>query len=358
MSEPAESKLQEFQNQLVKKLLELFDVVIADRRSYYQKNPHKIPSRQEVGQLIKAYSYKNAAITAGLNLIPGPWGLLAIVPEIVLIIRNQLSMIYDIAAAYEQDKVMNRELLAGILASSLGVGTLGLITIRGGTVFVKRASLRIFQQIIAILGGKITQRLIKQQISKFLPVVGAISMAVWSKYTTTSIGKKATEILRKKIEFSDEEVTQAEAKADDVVEVVIDIDPTIDSELDQVNPDIDSNAAQPLDLLKIKAVINLMKTGDQITQQDLDYVDSIIHAAAFDTETQYYLNGLLQTSNKIDLDYSLFSNNPNHSLEILQSMIQFVKQRDSIHITQKMYIKQVGKLLEFSDEDVVELLNA
>lgn len=358
MSEPKDDGLQEAQSQLSSKMFDLFDSVINDRRSYYQKNPHKIPSKSEIKTLIAAYSYKNAAITGALNLIPGPWGLLAIIPELILVIRNQLKLIYDIAAAHGQDEIMNRELLAGIFMSSLGLGTMGLLTIHGGTVLVKRSSLRIFQQIVASLGGRVTQKLLKQQIGRFLPGVGAVIMAVWSKYTTSSVGKKATEILRKKIEFSDEEVTQAEASADDVVEVVIEIDPIIDPELDPANLDVDSNATQPLDLLKIKAVINLMKTGDQITQQDLDYVDSIIRTAAIDTETQHYLNELLQTSNKIDLDYSLFSSNPNHSLEILQSMIQFVKQRESIHITQKMYIKQVGKLLEFSDEDVAELLNA
>ncbi|MGB9739315.1 hypothetical protein [Chloroflexus sp.] len=68
------------------------------------------------------------AISGGLGLIPGSFGLLAVVPEIGLIIRNQVAMLYDIGMAYGKDNVITVELLLGIFGSALGAGGISLLT--------------------------------------------------------------------------------------------------------------------------------------------------------------------------------------------------------------------------------------
>lgn len=67
--------------------------VVSGREEYYSKNPLPIPSIGDVKGLISSYSYKNAAISGGAGLIPGPWGMAAAVPEIITIVRNQMAMV-------------------------------------------------------------------------------------------------------------------------------------------------------------------------------------------------------------------------------------------------------------------------
>ena len=49
---------------------------------------------------------------------------------------------------------------------------------------------------------------LKSAISKWLPVVGAAAMAVWSNYLTRQVGKKAIEIFEKEIVLSEEVVEE------------------------------------------------------------------------------------------------------------------------------------------------------
>lgn len=109
------------QNKLAEKMMGLFDFVVSDRSGHYAKHPDKIPDKKSVPSIINAYSMTNAAISGGVNLVPGPWGLVAIIPEITYVIRNQLAMIYDVGMAYGKSTVLNKELLAGVLFNRNGV---------------------------------------------------------------------------------------------------------------------------------------------------------------------------------------------------------------------------------------------
>lgn len=89
-----------FQAQLSEKLMGLFHTVVEERQNYYQKNATAIPDPSDIRNLIAKYSNQSALISGGLSLVPGPWGMLAAVPEIALILRCQLMLIYDIGMAH------------------------------------------------------------------------------------------------------------------------------------------------------------------------------------------------------------------------------------------------------------------
>lgn len=191
------------QDEVSEKLQGTFDSVIQSKNKHYQENPQDIPGEQMIDYLIKSVSLKNAAISGAASLIPGPWGMLAVVPELVLVIKNQIELIYDIGAAYGKRDVMTKELVLGIFISTMGSSAGSLFVLHGGKYFVKRASLQVFQRLIAILGGRVTQQAIKSAISKWLPGIGAAAMAAWTNYLTRQIGKKAKEILQHDIVLDD-----------------------------------------------------------------------------------------------------------------------------------------------------------
>uniref|UniRef100_A0A832EJJ7 EcsC protein family protein n=1 Tax=Desulfacinum infernum TaxID=35837 RepID=A0A832EJJ7_9BACT len=164
------------QSKLSENMMSVFDFVLSDRSEYFAKNPEKIPDKEDVQSIINSYSQKNAAISCSVGLVPGPLGMIATIPEIFTLIRNQIAMIYDVGMAYGKSKVLNKELISGILISSMGVGAGSLLIMHGNKILVKRVSLRVFQKIIGMLAGRITQQALKSSISKWLPGVGAAAM--------------------------------------------------------------------------------------------------------------------------------------------------------------------------------------
>jgi uncharacterized tellurite resistance protein B-like protein len=71
-----------------------------------------------------------------------PLGMAAVIPEFVLIVRNQLKMIYDIGILPGQsESLLTKEVLIGVMISASGTASAGILTIHGGKVLVKRTSL-------------------------------------------------------------------------------------------------------------------------------------------------------------------------------------------------------------------------
>lgn len=177
-----------------------FDYVIENRSDYYRENPSNLPQLNSVSGLISSYTRNNAAISGGASLIPGPWGMAAVIPELTLVIRNQIQMVYDIGVANGKQAQLTKELLIGIFLTAMGSSAGSLLTIHGGKILVRRASLQVIQKIIAMLGGRVTQQVIKSTVSKWLPFVGAAAMATWTGYMTKNIGEKANELFKLEIE--------------------------------------------------------------------------------------------------------------------------------------------------------------
>ena len=113
---------------------------------------------------------------------------------------HQIQMVYDIGVANGKQAQITKELLIGIFITAAGSSAGSMITIQGGKILVRRASLRVIQKLVAMLGGRITQQAAKSAISKWVPIIGAGAMATWTGYMTNNIGKKADELFKLDIE--------------------------------------------------------------------------------------------------------------------------------------------------------------
>lgn len=188
------------QQKITDALHSAFDHVIDNRSSYFENNPGKVPTQGSTKSIIQSYTRNNSIISGGSSLIPGPWGMAAVVPELILVIRNQIQMVYDIGVANGKQAQITKELLIGIFITAAGSSAGSMITIQGGKILVRRASLRVIQKLVAMLGGRITQQAAKSAISKWVPIIGAGAMATWTGYMTNNIGKKADELFKLDIE--------------------------------------------------------------------------------------------------------------------------------------------------------------
>jgi uncharacterized tellurite resistance protein B-like protein/uncharacterized protein (DUF697 family) len=331
------------QSKLAEKMMGVFELVVSDRSGHFAKHPDQIPDKKSVPSIINSYSVTNAAISGGASLVPGPWGMVAVIPEIAAVIRNQLAMIYDVGMAYGKSKVLNKELLAGVLLTAMGSSAGSLLVMQGSKVFVKRVSLRVFQKIIVILAGRVTQQALKSAISKWLPVVGAAAMAVWSNYLTRQVGKKAVEIFEKEIVLSEEVIEEMPLETESLSVPTASI----------------SRASTPgmsPDLPKVQTLVNLMKVDGTTKAEEREYVQTIIGNADLTESERADLTQAMEKSGKFAVDYAAFASSPDDAIGLLVDMVTLAKRDGTFHITEKMFVKQVGKLLGFSDNDIDETM--
>ncbi|WP_122863440.1 TerB family tellurite resistance protein [Campylobacter showae] len=318
--------------------------VVSSREEHYSKNP--LPSVGDVKGLISSYGYKNAAISGGAGLIPGPWGMAAAVPEIIAIVRNQMAMVADIAKAH--GKTASNELILDILFGASGNVATGLVVVHGQKILVKRAGARVIQKIVAMLGGKITQQLAKSMVAKWLPVAGAAAMATWSKISTDKIGKKADFIFSKQIEYEtatdelaqiDDGVTQMQLAAEDLKSAYQDL-------------------AQSANIVKtkIQILINLMKIDGKIEDSEMAHLQDFIESAPLSNQDQMQLIEQLGSKEKVIVDYSVFKENFDESLALVIDMIALANVDGNFHVTERMFIKNVAKTIGFDENDLNELL--
>ncbi len=332
MSEAAGNS-RKLQTQLAETTMGLLDSVAAERSKYYQEHEDKVPTEQDVQAIVSRYATANMTISGGIGLISGPWGMAAAVPEIALVLRKQIAMIYDLGMAYGKGHVLSRELLAGVMLSALGAGGGTLLTMHAGKILVKRASLRVMQRAVALMAGKVTQQLIKSMVGKWLPVVGAAAMAAWSRYTTHRVGKKAIEIFEKPIEYSEEEA-----------------DAPTSVETDQTGAAPDAG----YDELKIKSLVNLMKVDRQIRPEEREYVGALIQGAGISGSKKAELLSAMDADTKLAVDYTAFADAPDEAVGLLTDLVALSRRDGHQHVSERMYIKQVGKLVGFSDSDIDE----
>lgn len=316
-------------------ILESVASVAKSREAHYATS-NSIPSKDSIESMIQSYSYKNAAISGGSSIIPGPLGMAAAVPEMIAVLRNQVAMIYDIAKAHGKQEIPS-ELIVGILLGASGQGAASLIIIQGQKVMAKRVGAQSLQKIVAILGGKITQQVAKSMAAKWIPLAGAIVMATWSKYTTSEIGSKAKDIFSKDIVFDNEEI---------IISGVIETNSETDT----------SNIQTMIEKIKIQTFIKLMKIDGKIDDEEIKFIENFIDKTTIDSNTKLELISQISDESKIQLDYTPFQNNKEEALYLLIDLMALAKVDGKFHITEKLFIKEIGKSLGFLDKEIDELM--
>jgi uncharacterized tellurite resistance protein B-like protein len=333
------SAAEAFQQKLSDALMSLFEIVLTNRRGYYAKHPEKIPFPHAFDAIIDKYSIENAAISGGFNLVPGPWGLVGIIPELTLIFKNQLMLIYDIGMAHEKSEVLTKELLAGILLDAFGIGAGSLFVMHGSKLIVKRVSLRVFQRIITLLAGRVTQQALKSALSRWVPVLGAAAMAAWVHYMTKKVGRRAVEILSKDIAVDETELDQ-----DGTAEWPDGSEPT--------DPDTASlSIVQRLRILACLAAID-----GQAHEQEAAYIKEILGNYNIPASEKDVILHSLEKCQPIDVDFTVLANNPSDSVGVLVDMVALSKRDGSLHPAEKIYVRKVGQILGVAEADVDDLI--
>lgn len=157
--------------------------------------------RRRAQSLAEVAAWKAAGVSGSLAIVPGPFGILSIIPALVQIWRIQRQLVSDIAACYGQTPSLTPTVMVYCLFRH-GSATIFKETVVqvGGRLLVREASLRAFQKIIEKLSINVTQRLIGQFISRWLPLVGSAAIGAYTYHDTKKIAANAIDTFEKEIE--------------------------------------------------------------------------------------------------------------------------------------------------------------
>ena len=145
---------------------------------------------------IAAKAAKTAAgISGGAALVPGPLGLLSLLPDIAGVWKVQAQMVADIAATYGKTATLTTEQMLYCLFRHLFSHGLRDIAVRTGErVLVRRASLQALQSIAATIGLKVSQRAAGKAMARYAPLVGAVGVGAYAYYDTRRVAGTAIEL--------------------------------------------------------------------------------------------------------------------------------------------------------------------
>ena len=186
-------------HELGQKIADAIRAVVADVPTSHElvsSNP-----RLRAEALAEAAAWKAAAVAATLAVVPGPLGILSIIPALHEIWRIQRQLISDIAATYGKSARLTPTIMMYCLFRH-GSATVFKETVVqvSGRLLVRDASLRVFQRIIEKVSINITQRVIGQFISRWLPLVGSVGIGAYTFRDTKKVGKGAIEAFENEIE--------------------------------------------------------------------------------------------------------------------------------------------------------------
>ena len=168
-----------------------------------------IPTSTEVGSeepharamaLGRRASKSAATISGGAALVPGPAGMLTVLPDIIGVWKVQSQMVADIAATYGKTASLTEEQMLYCLFRHMFSQGLRDVVVRAGERFlVRRASMQVLQKLANAIGIKVTQRAMGKAIARYAPVVGAAGVAAYAFYDTRKVATTAMELFGREV---------------------------------------------------------------------------------------------------------------------------------------------------------------
>lgn len=166
---------------------------------------------------------------------------------------------------------------------------------------------------------------------KIVPVVGGIIGGSMNALATKTFGRVA-----KNIFINDKTDTDS---------FIIDVE----SEVIE-NPD--------LELIKFYTYINLIKIDNRTTNEEHELFEYFINNSLLYDNMKTMLIQKLNSKEMIEVDYSSFKNSPNNSIQFFENLIKMAKIDNDLHFKEKIFIKNIGKEIGFSDEDIKEMITS
>ena len=101
-----------------------------------------------------------------------------------------------------------------------------------------------------------------------------------------------------------------------------------------------------------------MRIDGSITDEEQEYIALLIEKAEIDDDVKLELIENINQSNKVKVDYSEIRESPEDAVGLIIDMVALAKRDNEFHISEKLYIKQVGKILNIAANDLEEAMSS
>ncbi|MBX3622382.1 MAG: EcsC family protein [Rhizobacter sp.] len=143
-------------------------------------------------QLTQHAARKAAGISAGAALVPGPLGVLSLLPDMYGVWKVQAQLVSDIAALYGQRGSLTREQMLYCLFKHTASQLLRDVVVRSGERYlVRRLSSQVLERLAARIGLRIGQRAVGKMAARFVPLLGAGVVGGYAYYDTRQVAATA-----------------------------------------------------------------------------------------------------------------------------------------------------------------------
>ena len=281
---------------------------------------------QDVEAIIEGYAKKNMMIAAATSIVPGPFGILGSIPELILNFKNQMSMIYDLGCANGKENFINKDVLLDIPIAAFG-GNTNLSILQNEQIDLSDSMENVLIDKALTLSKTIVEKTLKKSVVQFIPVAGPILMGTWSKMSTKKISKVACGFL------DDREVY-----------------------IENVKPEENQESELLLQIEKIKGLANLIESNNEINESQIELIGTIIENSALsDEKKSYFLEESLKEGSKFDLNKSLLIQYEEND-DLIMDMIVMAKRSGNVDELEKEYILKTGIELNVDQELIEDLL--
>ncbi len=267
---------------------------------------------EDVKRIIDEYAKENMMIAAATSIVPGPFGILGAVPELLLNINNQMNMIYDLGCAYEKENFINKDVLLDIPIAAFG-GNTNLSAIQDSSADLLDSPEKVLVGKANELGRSIIEKTLKKSIVQFIPVAGPILMSTWAKLTTRKVSKNS-------LNFLDAKETYQE----------------------HLKPAESEEVQRQLQQQKIKGLANLIESNNEINEKQIELFGTIIENANLkEEEKAYYLEEAVRTGSKFVLDKKLLQDYEEAD-DLIMEMVVMAKRSGQVDELERAYIFEVS----------------
>lgn len=146
-------------------------------------------------ELARQAARATAGISGSAALVPGPLGVLTLLPDLYAVWKVQTQMVSDIAAVYGKTATLGREQMLYCLFRHMASHLLRDVVVRSGERYlVRRATLQLLQNLAGAIGLKLAQRTVTKAVARYAPVIGALGVGGYAYFDTMQVAKTATEL--------------------------------------------------------------------------------------------------------------------------------------------------------------------
>lgn len=300
--------------ELTRRLLPLFDAALEGRAA---------PTRAPEAIVARAADRCFAAVFAS-SAAPGPLGLLALVPEMAFVAREQLGMLADLALAAGRTDVPKEVLLELMLLGAGGPPT-GLLVEEGGRVLVRRASRRLGQKLGALLAGQLLSELVESVLLLAVPIAGASAVGLAMRRSTRALGERALRLYALPFEV-------------DPVEV--------DGEVPEP-PQARRQIAQRVNLL-----IRLLRVDGEVSPRERELLGPLLHSPDLPAPAAAAIRSALAGGPLPPVDYTVFHGSQAAQVVTLTELVAAARAVGGLDPREREFVLETARGMGFPSGEV------